>query len=195
MKYAVINQQGGINRISYTKPQFTPDNATVIQISDADAALVTSGREAYPNVNYRWVDGTLMELNEAIELQRLLDTPIEDVKAARIKELEAACKAENETDLVVDGIGTFHVDPDTKIDLMTIKEIVAGGTSPMLVDGKYPNYKTVDGTAVDIGSTEITAIETALITRKFQAYSIKLPTLKAQVGAATTLQEVQAVKW
>jgi hypothetical protein len=193
MKYAVINQRGGVNRISDTEPQFVPENATVVEITDEEAALVQAGREAYPKIRYRWVNDGLMLLKDAIALEQFLTLPLEDAKAAKIAELSNRAKTECEADILVDGIGIFHVDADTLHDLKTIEECVTDGTSPILVAGKYPSYKCVDGQMADIGATEITAIKTAMITRKYMTYSVNLKTKVEAVTAATTVEELAAI--
>ena len=123
-------------------------------------------------------------------------TPATDeIKAAKIQEFSNFAKVECEADITVDGIGILHVDSDTLHDLKTIEELVTDGTSPILVAGKYPSYKCVDGSMVDIGTTEITAIKTAMITRKYTAYSVKLKGLVDTITAATTVEELDAITW
>ena len=114
---------------------------------------------------------------------------------SKIQEFSNFAKAECEADITVDDIGILHVDSDTLHDLKTIEELVTDGTSPILVAGKYPSYKCVDGSMVDIGTTEITAIKTAMITRKYMAYSVKLKGLVDAIAAATTVEELDAITW
>lgn len=71
MKYAVINQFKGINRVSDTQPQFVPEKASVVEISDEMATQVLEGRAAKPVVQYFLIDGELKTLQEKQEIDRL----------------------------------------------------------------------------------------------------------------------------
>jgi len=45
MKYAILGPQKGINRITDTEPQNVMEGATVVVITDEQAATVQAGRE------------------------------------------------------------------------------------------------------------------------------------------------------
>jgi hypothetical protein len=64
MKYAILGPQKGINRISDTEPQSVPEQATVAEITDEQAATVQAGREVTPRVQYFLIDGELKTMQE-----------------------------------------------------------------------------------------------------------------------------------
>lgn len=195
MKYAVINQRGGVNRISDTEPQAVAENAIVVEITDEDAALVQAGREASPRIHYRWVNNSLMLLKDAISLKQLLALPLEEVKATKITELSTVARLESESDIAVDGVGLLHVDAKTILQLTTIEALIADGTHPVLVAGEYPNYKCVDGSFVNLTAANMAAIRTAVMARDFNTYSVKLKGMVDAITAATTVEELDAITW
>lgn len=75
MKYAVLGPQKGINRISATEPQWVAEGATVVQITDEQAALVEAGRTSNPRVLYFFEDGQLITL----EQKRAANAPVPKV--------------------------------------------------------------------------------------------------------------------
>lgn len=92
MKHAVVGPQGTINRISDTEPQFVGEQATVVQITDEQAATVQAGREATPRVFYFLVDGALKTGAEkqaitraAREAERIASLPPEVQAAMQLK--------------------------------------------------------------------------------------------------------------
>jgi hypothetical protein len=66
MKYAVLGPQKGINRISDTEPQHFGEQATVVQITDEQAAQVEAGRTSTPPVRYFLIDGNLLTMQQKI---------------------------------------------------------------------------------------------------------------------------------
>ena len=85
----------------------------------------------------------------------------DEMKAAKIAELSEAARLESESDITVDGVGLFHVDAKTILQLTTIEALIADGTHPALVGGEYPNYKCVDGSFVNLSATDMATIRTA----------------------------------
>jgi hypothetical protein len=147
---------------------------------------LTSGQEA--RVVAYYADDTAL-YNSIPDGGLIYAAPVsEDAKSAKLAELQLACYNECKEDILIEGVGLFHVDAETLIDLNTIKQLVAEGNSTLLVDGSYPNYKCVDGSLVDIGADGI-------IARKYQNYSIKLVDLQNMVAAATTEDELNAISW
>jgi hypothetical protein len=195
MKYAIQGSRGAINRISDTEPQFVGKNATVVEITDEQASQVQAGREAYPKQLYAIENGELVDLREYLKRQAFLDQPLEDAKAEKIAEFQRLAKTESDSDITIEGVGVFHVDAKTLIHLQTIEALIAGGTSPVLVNGDYPNYKCVDGSFVTLTAANMTAIRESIIGRDHSIYSIKLHSLVEQVEAATTTEELTAIVW
>jgi hypothetical protein len=66
MKFAVIGPQGGVNRITDTEPATVAEGASVVQITDEQAAQVVAGRAAKPAVLYVWDNGELITVAERI---------------------------------------------------------------------------------------------------------------------------------
>lgn len=195
MKYAVINQRGGVSRISDTEPKAIAENATVVEITDEDAALVQAGRAAFPKIHYRWVNNSLMLLKDALSVKQLLALPLEEVKATKITELSTAARLESESDIAVDGVGLLHVDAKTILQLTTIEALIADGTHLALVAGEYPNYKCVDGSFVNLTAANMAAIRTAIMDRDLNIYSVKLKGMVDAIAAATTVEELDAITW
>ena len=64
MKYAVINQRGGINRISPNAITGNPEGTTVAELTDEQATQVTEGRTSTPPVRYALHEGVFMTMAE-----------------------------------------------------------------------------------------------------------------------------------
>jgi hypothetical protein len=64
MKYAVINEQGGINRISDKPILHHPEGTTVVELTDEQAAQVQQGLNSTPRQFYFFVDGSLLTREE-----------------------------------------------------------------------------------------------------------------------------------
>jgi hypothetical protein len=195
MKYAIQGPRGAINRVSDTEPQFVAENATVVEITDEQAAIIQAGREAYPRQHYAIENGELVTLREYLKRQAFLNQPLEEVKIRKITEFQRLAKAESDSDITIEGVGIFHVDAKTLIHLQAIEALIAGGTSPVLVNGDYPNYKCVDGSFVTLTAANMTTIREAISVRDHNLYSIKLYSLVEQVEAATTVEELAAITW
>jgi hypothetical protein len=69
MKYAIIGPRGAINRISDTEPQNVAEGATVVEITDEQAATVEAGRASEPKVFYFYKEGELLTAQEHREQQ------------------------------------------------------------------------------------------------------------------------------
>jgi hypothetical protein len=195
MKYAIQGPRGVINRISDTEPRFVREGVTVVELTDEQASQVQAGREAYPKQLYTIENGELVDFREYLKRQAFLDQPLEDAKAEKIAELQRLAKTESDSDITIEGIGIFHVDAKTLIHLETIESVIAGGTSPVLVNGDYPNYKCVDGSFVTLSAANMAEIREAISGRDYGIYSIKLHSLVEQVEAATTTEELTAIVW
>ena len=91
MKYAVINERGGINRVSPNAITGNPEGTTVVEITDEQAAQVEAGRTSTPRVLYFWQDGALITMAErqaALQAARLAEraalmTPTEKLQLAK----------------------------------------------------------------------------------------------------------------
>jgi hypothetical protein len=64
MKYAVIDSQGGINRISDTPILHHPEGTTVVELTDEQAAQIQEGLNSKPRIFYFYVDGRLLTHQE-----------------------------------------------------------------------------------------------------------------------------------
>jgi hypothetical protein len=195
MKYAIQGPRGVINRISDTEPRFVGENTTVVEITDEQASQVQAGRESYPKQLYTIEDGELVDFRAYLKRQAFLDQPLEEAKVSKVTEFQRLAKAESDSDITVEGIGIFHVDAKTLIHLQTIEAAIAAGTSPLLVDGNYPNYKCVDGSFVTLSAANMSTIREAISGRDYGIYSVKLYGLSEQVEAATTTEELTAIVW
>ncbi len=60
MKYAIIGPLGAINRISDTEPKAVAEGASVVQITNEQAAIIEIGRTSEPKVRYFYKDGSLV---------------------------------------------------------------------------------------------------------------------------------------
>jgi hypothetical protein len=60
MKYAILGPKGRINRISDTEPKALAEGATVVEITDEQAATVEAGKTSEPKVFYFLKDGELV---------------------------------------------------------------------------------------------------------------------------------------
>jgi len=69
MKYAIIGPRGAIYRISDTEPQNVAEGATVVEITDEQAATVQSGKTSEPKVFYFYKEGELLTAQEYREQQ------------------------------------------------------------------------------------------------------------------------------
>jgi hypothetical protein len=86
MKYAVINERGGINRISATEITSNPEGTTVVELTDEQAAQVEAGRSSTPRVHYFFINGELKtgeQRRAALEAERFASlSPADKIKAA-----------------------------------------------------------------------------------------------------------------
>lgn len=142
MKYAVINQRGGVNRVSDTEPQHVPENASIEEISDEQASLIEAGRTATPRVHYFWIEGelkTMAEKQALAEAERRANmTPEQKIALGEAHVAQAGLTASR---LV------------TLMDLLlTVKEADALASHPKLV-AFYSWLQTVKGTAIAGGTT------------------------------------------
>jgi hypothetical protein len=60
MKYAILGPKGRINRISDTEPKAVAEGATVVEITEEQAATVESGKTSEPKVFYFLKDNELV---------------------------------------------------------------------------------------------------------------------------------------
>jgi hypothetical protein len=67
MKYAIIGPKGRINRVTEGEPRYKADDATVVQISDEQAAVVEAGRSSVPPVMYGYKKDKLVNFKEFME--------------------------------------------------------------------------------------------------------------------------------
>lgn len=190
MKYLILGQRGEIRHITDNEPLGVDESAMVVEITDEQAAAITELKTSTPKEIYFYVDGDLLTLQEKIEHDKWQAFTLEEAKAAKISELTNAAKNECGQDIIVDGVGIFHVDASTLHDLRTIEEIVKDGISPILVGGEYPFYKCADDQMANLGLPELAAIKEALTARKYSAYSVTLKQQMDAVQAATTKQEL-----
>lgn len=164
------------------KPDLTPEQLTRVQAIYAD-------------------DIALFEsITEAGQVYAAPPIPVTDEeKTAKIAAFDAHSLAECASDILVDGLGVFHVDADTVHDLNTVRRIVNGDIVGLpagtVVDGKYHGYKTVTGDSVNLGIPELDLIELAVISRKAGHYSFQRPAIVAAVNAATNQDELDAITW
>lgn len=98
MKYAIIGPKGRINRIAEREPRHKADDATVVQISDEQAAVVEAGRSSVPPVMYGY------RKNKLVNFRELMEERMAKRKAERDKEQEAR-KAERKAQREA-GLGT-----------------------------------------------------------------------------------------
>lgn len=123
----------------------------------------------------------------------------DEAKTAKIAAYDAHSLAECASDILVDGLGLFHVDADTVHDLNTVRRIlngdIVGLPAGTVVDGKYQGYKTVTGDSVNLGIPELDLIELTMISRKAGLYSFQRPAIVAAVNAATTQDELNVITW
>ena len=82
MKYAIIGPRGAINRISDTEPKAIAEGASVVEITDEQAATVEAGRASEPKVFYFYENGQI----ESAEIHR--------EKATEARKMEMAAKME-----------------------------------------------------------------------------------------------------
>jgi hypothetical protein len=69
MKYAILGPKGRINRISDNEPKALAEGASVVQITDEQAATVEAGRTSEPKVFYFYKNGELLTVAEHIAAQ------------------------------------------------------------------------------------------------------------------------------
>jgi hypothetical protein len=60
MKYAILGPKGRINRISDNEPKALAEGATVVEITDEQAATVEAGKTSEPKVFYFLKEGELV---------------------------------------------------------------------------------------------------------------------------------------
>jgi hypothetical protein len=60
MKYAIVGPMGRINRISDTQPKAVAEGATVVELTDEQAATVEAGKTSEPKVFYFLKEGELV---------------------------------------------------------------------------------------------------------------------------------------
>jgi hypothetical protein len=201
MKEALINiERHYILRVGDTGTLTTFDGMEIVAITDEQAATIEASNDPL-----FLVDGELKTLGEMREIERLARLAARqeerfqsDPDAAKERKLNAfreAARIESESDIIVDGIGTFHVDARTLIHLEGIENLVNAGTSPILENGEYPNYKCVDGSFVNLGVDDMVTIREAIQGRDFGIYSIKLHGLTQAVMTASTFAELEAISW
>lgn len=193
MKYLILGQRGAIRRITDNEPLGVDENTMVVEITDEQAAAITELKTSTPREIYFYVDGDVLTMQEKIEHDKWQALTLEEAKSAKISELTNAAKNQCGQDIIVDGVGIFHVDASTLHDLRTIEEIVKDGTSPILVGGEYSSYKCVDGQMINLGLPELAAIKEALTVRKYNAYSVTLKQQINAVHAAITKQELASI--
>jgi len=119
----------------------------------------------------------------------------DEMKAEKITEFQRLAKTESDSDITIEGIGIFHVDAKTILQLTTIEALIADGTHPALVGGEYPDYKCVDGSFVNLSATVMATIRTAIMARDLNAYSVKLKGLVDAIAAATNVEELTSINW
>jgi len=190
MKYAIINQKGGINRISDTEPQFVAEGATVIEVSDEQAQLVIAGQEAYPKIHYRWVEGDLMLLKDAIERERILNTPIEDLKDEKKAEIASARYDTEFAGFTEPNTGMFVRTNNRTRSLMALALIEAKADPSYTVE----NWKTAEGAFITLDATTVIALHNAMHVFIAGCFA-KEKALSETVDAATTVEEVRAISW
>jgi hypothetical protein len=148
MKYAILGPQGGINRIADTEPQNVPEQATVEQITDEQAATVEAGRTATPRVFYFLID---RELTTQAEKQAIAQAARLAERAARLAERAASMTPEQKIQ-----VGEQHVAKAgltgarlvTLMDLLLqVKEANALASKPKLV-ALYTWLQTVKAMAI-----------------------------------------------
>lgn len=69
MKYAITGPRGAIFRITDSEPQSVATDATVVEITDEQAATVETGKASEPKVLYFLKDGQLLTQQEFREQQ------------------------------------------------------------------------------------------------------------------------------
>jgi len=201
MKDALVNiERRRIREVGDTGTLTVREGFEIVAISDADAATVEASE-----VGMFLVDGAVVTLEQKREAEREAERVVkqqqrwaehgDEFKAAKLASLQAAARSESESDILVDGIGLFHVDAKTLIHLQGIEALIADGTSPVLVGGEYPNYKCVDGAFTNLSAADMVTIRAAIEGRDFGIYSVKLFNLTAAVAAATSRDDLDAIVW
>jgi len=141
MKYAVINERGGINRVSPKAITGNPEGTTVVELTDEQAAQVEAGRTATPRVLYFWQGNTLIAMAQKQAEQQ----------AARLAERAATMTPEekiHEGEKAVERSGLTAARLVTLMDLLlTTKEANAMAAHPKLVS-LYTWLQTVKGMSI-----------------------------------------------
>jgi membrane protein involved in colicin uptake len=97
MKYAIIGPRGRINRVTEGEPRYKAENATVVQISDEQAAVVEAGRSSVPPVMYGYKKDKLVNFKEFMEERMAKRKAEQEAKQkARKAERDAEQKAKQE---------------------------------------------------------------------------------------------------
>ena len=188
MKYAIQGRRGAINRISDTEPQSVPANATVVEITDEQAATIQDGIEAYPKQRYAIENGELVDLRGYLKRQAFLNQPLEEAKATKTAEIKAAREVAEHGGVTVAPFGLLPTDSETQSKLTAVYV-------KALNDPTYTkNWKVGDTTWATLDAATIIAIGDAVEVH-VQAQFDKEETLTVAALASTTVEELAAIVW
>lgn len=92
MKFAILGPEGAVLTVQDTKPTplAEPQNHSIVQISDEQAATVQSGRDTQPKVIYFFEAGNLVTLREHIESKMAKQAELRMAQIPLAKRLELA---------------------------------------------------------------------------------------------------------
>lgn len=82
MKYAIIGPMGGINRITDQQPAQIFEQASVVEITDEQAALVKAGFTANPRVMHFYKEGEILTMQQWRE-QQMANSPKPTITAEK----------------------------------------------------------------------------------------------------------------
>jgi len=141
MKYAVINERNGINRISDSEITGNPEGTTIVELSDEQASLVVAGRTSNPPTRYFYEEGELITFEDK---QEALRASRELTRIANLTPSEKIVEGERH----VENSGFNGSRLVTLIDiLMQVKEDDALASHPKLI-ALYTWLQTVKGMAL-----------------------------------------------
>jgi len=195
MKYAIQGPLGAINRISDTEPDFVVENATVVEITDEQASTVQAGRESYPKQLYAIENGELVDFREYLKQQNFLDQPLGEAKVFKVSELANARYQEEVSGFTISGTGTALDGAFIRTDREVSQAKITQGAIAATINPAYTtDWQMADGSIVTLDANAILLISTKFSEFE-QAGRTKFKTLKAQVDAATTVEELAAMTW
>lgn len=188
MKYATITSRGSIVRISATEPRESA-HTTTVELTDEQAAPVEAGLAQHPRLHFFWNGAEVLNKEEWREWSRWNNLTLEEAKAAKIRELEAARYQAEIAGITLPGGQPIRTDKETQAELGKALSIISTVNPALEIDWKFP-----DGTVERLDAATVQQIAGAVFAH-VQATRTAYKTLAAQVAAATTKSELKPIAW